>query len=115
LTIAGFILSYQARKEFRMRVEEQRKAQSEAEQGASECKVPMTRKEFKSFTRKSIMILNTNSARVRNLPNPAYDIDNSGGLRPRNVFDRPPRESILVAEIAPCGSFTGDDSFAEFS
>ncbi|PLW21379.1 hypothetical protein PCANC_03835 [Puccinia coronata f. sp. avenae] len=115
LTIAGFILSYQARKEFRMRVEEQRKAQSEAEQGASECKVPMTRKEFKSFTRKSIMILNTNSARVRNLPNPTYDIDNSGGLRPRNVFDRPPRESILVAEIAPCGSFTGDDSFAEFS
>jgi len=115
LTIAGFILSYQARREFRMRVEEQRKAQCEAEQGALECKIPMTKKEFNTFTRKSIMILNTNSSRVRNRANTSFALDTSGSLRPRNVFDRPPRESILVAEIAPGGGFSGDDPFSEFS
>ena len=98
-----------------MRVEEQRKAQCEAEQGALECKIPMTKKEFNTFTRKSIMILNTNSSRVRNRANTSFALDTSGGLRPCNVFDRPPRESILVAEIAPGGGFSGDDPFSEFS
>ncbi|KNZ49466.1 hypothetical protein VP01_49g11 [Puccinia sorghi] len=114
LTIAGFILSYQARKEFRMRVEEQRKAQCEAEQGALECKIPMTKKEFNTFTRKSIMILNTNSSRVRNRSN-TFALDTSDGLRPRNVFDRPPRDSILVAEITPGGTFSEDDPISQFS
>lgn len=116
LTIAGFSLSYQARKEFRMRVEEQRKAQEEAEQQTSECKIPITRKEFKSFTRKSIMVLNSHSPRGHNpQTNSVYSIDKAGELRPRNMFDRPSRDSILVAEITAPGHFSGDDPFYEFS
>ncbi|OAV98592.1 hypothetical protein, variant [Puccinia triticina 1-1 BBBD Race 1] len=116
LTVAGFTLSYQARKEFRMRVEEQRKAQQEVEHETTECKIPITTKEFKSFTRKSIMVLNSSSPRGRHQQNNSvYSIDKAGELRPRNMFDRPPRESILVAEITSSGNFSGDDPFYEFS
>ncbi|KNE90090.1 hypothetical protein PSTG_16467 [Puccinia striiformis f. sp. tritici PST-78] len=121
LTVSGFTLSYSARKEFRMRVEEQRKAQMEAqaEHETAECKIPITSKEFKSFTRKSIMVLNSNPPPAggrHQHNNSVYSIDNAGDLRPRNMFNRPPRNSILVAEITSSGNnFSGDDPFYEFS
>ncbi|KAA1109505.1 hypothetical protein PGTUg99_012581 [Puccinia graminis f. sp. tritici] len=94
-----------------MRVKEQRKAQEEAEQQTSECKIPITRKEFKS-----IMVLNFHSPRGHNpQTNLVYSIEKSGELWPRNMFDRPSRDGILVAEITAPGHFSGDDPFYEFS
>lgn len=95
-----------------MRVQEQAKAQAAVNQPTSECQIPITRKEFKSFTRKSIMVLNSTPER----PSSAYRISVAGEMMPRNVFNHPSRDSVLVAEIRlPSSGFTNDDPFHDFS
>ncbi|EGG00251.1 uncharacterized protein MELLADRAFT_118100 [Melampsora larici-populina 98AG31] len=108
LTGAGFILSWNARREFRRRVAIQ-KAADALDQPAA----PISRKDVKSFTRQSIIQLN--SSRNPSTYAPPFRISRAGDLLPINVFDRPTRYSMVVAEVVPSLEQTETDDFYRFS
>ncbi|MBW0498807.1 hypothetical protein O181_038522 [Austropuccinia psidii MF-1] len=108
LNIMAFILGFQARKEFRTRIQEQRKVMADLEHQTSS---QITRKELKSFTRKSIILLNSSSNH-----HPPYRVSIAGDILPRNLFDKPSRDSVVIAEILPpSASFTNDNSSLHFA
>ncbi|KAH9818635.1 hypothetical protein DFH28DRAFT_1053725 [Melampsora americana] len=108
LTGAGFVLSWNARREFRRRVADQKAADALNQPAA-----PISRKDIKSFTRQSIIQLN--SSRNPSTYAPPFRISRAGDLLPINVFDRPTRYSMVVAEVDPSLAKTETDDFYRFS
>ncbi|KAI8452158.1 hypothetical protein BY996DRAFT_6415734 [Phakopsora pachyrhizi] len=120
LNVAGFLLGYQARKEYRARVKDQilqARADLERQSGPNQV---MTRKEYKSFTRRSIMMLNSTGdvrpQRRFNSTDPRNKQAAMGAVVPKDLFNRPPRDSVIVAQVDPHAEFAmGEDSFYQFS
>lgn len=108
VTGAGFVLSYNARREFRQRVADQ---QAAAELDEANKPPSISQKEFNSFTRQSILILN--SARQPSTYNPPFRLSYAGDPFPVNAFDRPSRNSVVIAQIVP-GLETSSDDFYRF-
>lgn len=108
LTGAGFVLSWNARREFRRRVAAQKAADA-----LNQPTAPISRKDIKSFTRQSIIQLNSN--RNPSTYAPPFRISRAGDLLPINVFDRPTRYSMVVAEVVPSLEKTETDDFYRFS
>ncbi|CAH7683324.1 expressed protein [Phakopsora pachyrhizi] len=109
-----------ARKEYRARVKDQilqARADLERQSGPNQV---MTRKEYKSFTRRSIMMLNSTGdvrpQRRFNSTDPRNKQAAMGAVVPKDLFNRPPRDSVIVAQVDPHAEFAmGEDSFYQFS